>query len=202
MNGAGAAAAGVAGLVRSIVLRSGAAATLRAIRPDDRERLRAAFAALEPESVYLRYFSYKRELTEADLDRLCRPDFRHRVVLVVTLGADIPGAVIVGAGGYVVDDARPQPRRAEAAFAVEEDFQGQGISGRLLEALAEVARADAIGILDADVLARNVAMLRVFERSRLPMRMLPVEDGVLHVELALPPAAGAAPPTSAPAASR
>ena len=28
-----------------------------------------------------------RELTEADLDRLCNPDFFGRVVLVVTVGA-------------------------------------------------------------------------------------------------------------------
>ena len=52
----------------AIRLRNGAPAIVRAIRPDDRERLQAAFLALEPESVYLRYFSYKHELSEADLE--------------------------------------------------------------------------------------------------------------------------------------
>jgi len=48
-----------------IVLRDGSPALMRAIRPDDRERLQTAFLALDRESVYLRYFMYKRELTEA-----------------------------------------------------------------------------------------------------------------------------------------
>jgi hypothetical protein len=73
-------------LAEAIVLRDGSPALMRAIRPDDRERLQTAFLALDPESVYLRYFVYKRELTEADLDRLCNPDFFERVVLVVTVG--------------------------------------------------------------------------------------------------------------------
>ena len=66
----------------AIVLRDGSPALVRAIRPDDRERLQTAFLALDRESVYLRYFVYKRELIEADLDRLCNPDFALRVVLV------------------------------------------------------------------------------------------------------------------------
>ena len=53
-----------------LVLRHGKPARVRAIRADDRERLQTAFHALEPESVYLRYFLYKAELTEADLERL------------------------------------------------------------------------------------------------------------------------------------
>ena len=49
-----------------IVLRHGKPALVRAIRADVRERLQTAFHALEPESVYLRFFSYKAQLTEAD----------------------------------------------------------------------------------------------------------------------------------------
>ena len=46
-----------------IMLRHGKPALVRAIRADDRERLQTAFHALEPESVYLRFFSYKAQLT-------------------------------------------------------------------------------------------------------------------------------------------
>ena len=165
-------------------LRDGTSALLRAIRPDDRDRLQAAFRALEPESVYLRYFSYKHELTEADLDRLCNPDFRERVVLVVTLGAG-DAEVIVGSGGYVAHAAEHGERVAEVAFAVEEDVHGQGISTRLLAVLADIARADGIVRFEAEVLARNTPMLQVFAHSGLPMTQAPEEDGVVSLSLSL-----------------
>ena len=167
-----------------MTLRNGAAASIRAIRPDDRERLQAAFHALDPESVYLRYFSYKQTLSEADLDRLCEPDFTNRVVLVVTLPAH-DGEIIVAAAGYVVHDAPAGARAAEIAFTVEEDFQGQGIGSRLLVVLTEIARAAGIACFDAEVLSRNAAMLKVFDRSSLPMQAEPQADGVIRLRLTL-----------------
>jgi RimJ/RimL family protein N-acetyltransferase len=172
------------GFAEPFTLRDGRAAVLRAIRPDDRERLAAAFLALEPESVYLRYFSYKHELTPADLDRLCVPDFRERVVLVATIG-NADGEVIIGSGGYVVHPVADGARAAEVAFAVEEDFHGNGIATRLLAVLADIARADGIAQFDAEVLARNAAMLQVFARSGLPMEREAEEDGVVRVTLRL-----------------
>lgn len=179
--------AGTRGFSEAFTLRNGAAALVRAIRSDDRERLQAAFHALDPESVYMRYFSYKHELSEADLDRLCNPDFRERVVLVVTQQTGA-GEVIVGSGGYVAHRAPDGARAAEIAFAVEEDVQGQGISGKLINVLTRIARADGLDRFDAEVLARNTPMLRVFERSGLPMHTLPEEDGVVRVSLSLAPA--------------
>ena len=176
----------VRGFSEAFLLRNGAAAVVRAIRPDDRERLQAAFHALEAESVYLRYFSYKSALSEADLDRLCAPDFDERVVLVVTQpGA--AGELIVGAGGYVAHTEPDGTRAAEVAFAVEEDVHGQGISGKLLAVVTGIARSAGIARFDAEVLARNPAMLRVFERSGLPMTTTREDDGVVHVRLALAP---------------
>ncbi len=175
---------GTSGFSEAFALRDGTVAIVRAIRPDDRERLQTAFHALDPESVYLRYFSYKHELSEADLDRLCNPDFRERVVLVVTV-ASAAGEIIVGAGGYVAHDTPDGQRAAEVAFSVEEDVQGQGISGKLLAVLTDIARAAGIDRFDAEVLARNGAMLRVFERSGLPMATQPEQDSVVRLSLSL-----------------
>ena len=156
---------------------------MRAIRSDDRERLQKAFGELDPESVYLRYFSYKSELTEADLDRLCNPDFQERVVLVVTQDDAVGGEIIVGSGGYVML-ASPEGARV-AEVAVEEGVQGQGIASKLLAVLTEMARADGIERFDAEVLSRNTPMLQVFEHSGLTMQAHLEEDGVVRVSLAL-----------------
>ena len=168
-------------------LRNGLRVTIRAARPDDRERIAKAFEELGRESVYTRFFSYKNELSVAELARLDTMDFMREVMLVVTtrVGED---EIVIGSARYVAHDAADGTLAAEVAFAVEEDYHGLGIAGRLLTPLAGIARGCHIVRFEAEVLAENKAMLAVFARSGLPMRRRR-EAGVVHVELAL--AAGA-----------
>jgi hypothetical protein len=49
-------------------LKDGTPVTIRAIRRDDRIRLLEAFKNLDRESVYRRFFSPKKELTEAEVE--------------------------------------------------------------------------------------------------------------------------------------
>ena len=55
-------------------LRNGLVVTIRALRRDDRERMATAIRHLDRQSIYLRLFSYRTELTEAGLDRVMRFD--------------------------------------------------------------------------------------------------------------------------------
>jgi len=73
---------------------------------------------------------------------------------------------------------------AEISFTIEEDFQGQGLAGKLLQHLATLARAQGIRRFVAETLLANQAMLAVFRRSGLPMQRRTV-DGVVHVSLDL-----------------
>ncbi len=173
-------------------LRNGVEATIRLLRPDDRGRMAAAVRGLGAETIYTRLFSHRTELTEAGLDRIMRFDPDREAVLVVTIDTG-GGEAIIGAGRYVLASTRPAAVSAEIAFTVEEDYHGQGVAGRLLQTLAAVARERGIGRFEADVLSGNPSMLRVFERSGLPMRRR-AEGGVVHVELDLAPeAAGGTP---------
>ena len=70
------------------------------------------------------------------------------------------------------------------AFTVEEDYHGQGIAGRLLAHLVDIARGKGLLRFEADVLANNRPMLAVFARSGLPMQRQSSE-GVVHVTLRL-----------------
>ena len=60
-------------------LRNGTPVCIRSIRPDDRQRVIAAFRKLEPETIYTRFFSAKKDLSEADLGRIEGSDFAERV---------------------------------------------------------------------------------------------------------------------------
>jgi RimJ/RimL family protein N-acetyltransferase len=160
-------------------LKNGTAITLRALRPDDRERMARAVRNLEAETIYTRLFSHRKELTDAGLDRLMRVDPERDVAMVATTGTGAD-EVIIGGGRYV----GTAEGRAEVAFTVEEDYQGQGVAGRLFDALLGVARARRVEAFEADVLAENPSMLRVFERTGLPVRRRS-EGGVVHLELRL-----------------
>jgi GNAT superfamily N-acetyltransferase len=58
-----------------------------------------------------------------------------------------------------------RPGTAELAFAVIDDYQGQGIGAALMRHLALLARAGGIKELIAEVLPENIPMLKVFQRS-------------------------------------
>ena len=166
--------------VAAETLKSGLAVTIRALRPDDRERIATAIRNLDRQSIYLRLFSYRNQLTEAALDRIMRFDPQREVVLLVTTGNGAQ-EIVIGSGRYVASTAGS----AEVAFVVEEDYHGQGIASRLLRHLAIVARAQGIATFEADVLAENKAMRAVFSRTGWPMQTRR-EDGAVHVTLALP----------------
>jgi RimJ/RimL family protein N-acetyltransferase len=165
------------------VLPNGKSILIRAVRPDDKERLRAAFGQLERTSIYTRFFGHRKELTEAELELATNVDFDQVVALWATVGAG--GAEIIIGGGRYVRNAEPASRpSAEVAFAVEEDYQGQGIARCLLGHLARIAHSKGLARLDADVLPANRPMLAVFARSGLPMRQQVARD-VIHVTLSL-----------------
>ena len=175
--------AGPADFRVSETLRNGVAVTVRALKPDDREKVARAVRGLDRESIYTRLFSYRNELTEAGLERIMRFDPDAEVVLIVTIGPGESEAVI-GSGRYVVRSEAGGVSSAEVAFMVEEDYHGLGIAGRLLRHLAEIGRAQGIARFDASVLPGNKAMLSVFARSGLPLRKR-TADGEVHIELTL-----------------
>lgn len=170
-----------------VALRDGRPATIRVMRPEDKDKLVAAFAKLDRESVYTRFFSYRKELPQGPLERIGQIDFVRLAGLVVTLDEG-SGEAIIASATYVAIDGADGAKAAEVAFTVEEDFQRQGLAGRLLDALAGIARRHGFVRFEADVLAHNSAMRAVFKRSGLPLTARR-EGETLHLSLSLLPPA-------------
>ena len=164
-------------LVRE-TLNDGSPVTIRAARPDDKQRILTAFLALEPHSIYARFFHAKTELSEQELRQLTEIDYVSAVVLLAAIGARQQETVI-GLGRYAASGGS-----AEVAFVVADDYVGRGIAGRLLHHLTHIARENGMAKFEADVLEDNAAMLAVFRDSGLPMTTTNA-DGVTHVTLLL-----------------
>jgi len=155
------------GLRARAALRDGTAVCLRAIRPDDKERIRIAFMKLSPQTVYKRFFHPITDLTPGALRAATELDFRNHVGLALTVG-DEAGESLIALGQFV--RVAPGADCAEAAFVVADDYQGRGAATLLLQHLVRLARCLGIRELLALVLEDNREMLEVFENSGLPLR--------------------------------
>jgi GNAT superfamily N-acetyltransferase len=161
-------------------LREGRKIEIRALRPQDRDGLTSAVARVGKESLYRRFFAGKREFSEKEVSFFVDVDFVNHVALVA-VAKEGGQAAIVGGGRYVV----VRPGKAEVAFAVIDEYQGQGIGAALMRHLGAIARHSGLRELIAEVLSENVAMLKVFEKSGLEMSTKR-EGAVVHVSLRIP----------------
>lgn len=161
-------------------LRGGGSIHVRAIRPDDKARLREHSEHLSARSVYFRFLGPKKRLTERDLASFTELDFEKRVGLVATLGRG-RDEKIIGVGRYVhTETAGVAPRSAELAFSVVDEYQHRGIGALLFEHLLRIARQQQIQQLEAEVLADNKAMLGVIHSAGVIARKS-VSSGVVHI---------------------
>jgi ribosomal protein S18 acetylase RimI-like enzyme len=160
-------------------LRNGRRVKIRALRPDDRDDLVAAVRRTSDRSLYRRFFGVRRDFSERETAYFLNADFINHVALVALVD-ERERSVIVGGGRYIV----VQPGQAELAFAVVDEYQGQGIGQALMRHLAGIARRAELRELTAEVLPENTPMLKVFEKSGLRVRTIR-EPGVVRVVLEL-----------------
>ena len=164
-------------------LKNTTAVIIRAVHPDDGDRIRAAFRQLDRSTVYTRFFGFKNDVTDEELRRITGVDFARDVALLATIVSG-EQEIVIGGASYFGLNSGLTGNSAEVAFTVEEDYQGLGVARALLRHLVGIARQQGLDRLEAEVLASNPAMLAVFRRSGLPMTTRH-EGEVVHVSLVL-----------------
>ena len=160
-------------------LRDGRRIEIRSLRPDDRPGLLNAVERTSAQSLYRQFFGAKRGVSEKEIEFFLNVNFIDHVALVATIEEESQ-AIIVGGGRYVI----VRPGTAEVAFAVIDDYQGQGIGGALLRHLIALARGARLKELIAEVLPENRPMLKLFEKSELNCTTKR-QGSVVHVTLQL-----------------
>ena len=166
----------------SITLADGTQIVIRPIQPDDAEDLQAAFQRLSMESIYLRFLSFKKVLTDEEAHQLATLDYITRMAFVATClenGKDI----VMGVARYALLDT-DDPEMAEAAVVVEDKYQGRGIGKLLLWRLVHYARAKGIHFLRGNLQIGNDRMLTLVQRSGLSHQQRYV-DGIWEVTIDL-----------------
>jgi RimJ/RimL family protein N-acetyltransferase len=135
---------------------------VRAVREWDRDALVDLFSRSSKQSRYFRFFEAKRSLSETELDFFTQLDFfRHVALAAEAMGED----GVIGVGRYIEIQPPVEPRRAEVAFLVRDDFQGRSVAAQLLRHLVRIARDNGIVEFEAEMLPANTKMLELFNNS-------------------------------------
>jgi acetyl coenzyme A synthetase (ADP forming)-like protein len=164
-----------------VILRDGATLRLRAPGEADVPAIVAFFAGLSVRSRFLRFHGLAAA-EERFVRTLIDPDWEAKGSLVGVMG-ETGQERIVALGNYV---RLRDPRTAEAAFAVADDWQRKGIGTRLLEQLAARASEHGIEAFVAEVLPENSVMLGVFENVGFRATRV-LEEGVVEVRFSIEP---------------
>jgi len=166
-----------------VVLRNGSSLILRAIRPDDKQHLLDGFHHLTEKSIYSRFLTAKRELTEKELKYLTEIDYDHHVAIVATV-IDKMKEEIIGVGRYIDLSDKRLSQVAEVAFTVDDEHQGLGVGTILFEQIVIIAKKNGILRLVADVLCDNKKMIEIFNHSGYKLKKI-VSSGVVHFEFSI-----------------
>ena len=148
---------------------------VRPIEPADGAALQAFHGTLSDRTVHLRFFGPHPTLTAGDVAYFTQVDHVSREALVAVVGPEI-----VGVARF--DDLGEG--RAEIAFVVTDAWQGRGVGGLLLRALAERAKACGVTTFVADVLPGNARMLALVHACGWSLREH-LSRGVVTVEMDL-----------------
>jgi len=163
-------------------LRDGREVVIRAIGPADREHLAGKLKELSSESFYRRMFSPKRALSDKELKNMTEVDFKDVVALIAVMREE--GQDRIAGGGRYLRMGPTAPAHAEVAFLIDDTHQGLGIGSRIFRHLVAIARGAGITQFEADVLPSNEGMLRLFDRSGLPVIRVLAGD-IVHVTIDL-----------------
>ena len=160
-----------------VILRDGSTLRLRAPVAEDADGLLEFFTGLSDHSRYLRFHGFPT-LGPKLVEPLVEPDWQERGALLGSLD----GRIVAVANWVRLRD----PRAAEVAFAVGDEFQRRGVGTRLLEQLASRAADAGIEEFVAEVLHENETMLRVFRNAGFAVARAG-EGGELEIRLAIAP---------------
>ena len=153
--------------------------SIRPIAADDKSALVDAFSHLSQKSVYQRFLAPVKRLTASELTYLTELDHAdHEALIALTEAAEI-----VGVARYVREDA--DPKRAEVAVTVRDEWQGRGIGTTLLHLLARRATENGVTQFTGVCLAENREMLQLFDELG-PTTRHRADGDATEVEVTLP----------------
>ena len=135
---------------------------LRPVKITDEPMLKDFFYDLSEDSMYMRFFSARKDMPHKRLQDFVAVDYSKKMeILAVIEEKDMEKETIIGLGQYELNS---DMYSAEVALVVKDKFQGQGVGRELLSYLAYLARRQGLIRFTGDVLVENKSMVTLFEK--------------------------------------
>ncbi|HSS60825.1 MAG TPA: GNAT family N-acetyltransferase, partial [Candidatus Limnocylindrales bacterium] len=167
---------------KTVELRDGTKVHLRPIVPEDEPLLHEAVSAMSERTVYFRFFSPIKRMSDALAHRLAVVDYNDRFAIVATTHRPSGKERIVGVARY---DRAHGTDVAEVAVAVIDEFQRRGLGSVLLGELARVGRVHGIKSFQLIVLPENREMLGLLRKMGW-IHQARLSGGVYEISFDLP----------------
>ena len=158
--------------------QEGAEVLIRPIRPEDEPMIARFHEQLSERSVYLRYFhliDLDRRVSHDRLIRTCFNDYDRDIALVAVHHNKSTGEHEILAVGRL---RKIDTSDAELAVLITDEYQGRGLGTELSRRLVEIARAEKIARVIAEILPENIHMQRVCRELGFRMNELPDGGGI------------------------
>jgi acetyltransferase len=169
--------------ITRIALRDGTPVTIRPIRPEDAPMLQEGFKRLSPQSVYFRFLESFKELSEERARYFAQVDYQNRMALVAEV-EEKERSILIGVARYALLGPG-QPRIAEAAIIVMDEYQNRGLGSMLLKQLINYGRQHGVVNFLATVHISNRKIIRFVKRSGLTFEKKVMEPGVWEIRIQL-----------------
>ena len=142
--------------------RKGLEIFLRQEKITDETILKDFFYDLSEDSMYMRFFSTRRDMPHKRLQEFVVVDWSRKMeILAVIKENERDRETIIGVGQY---ELIPDNYLAEVAIVVRDEYQGRGVGGELLSYLTYIARRDGLLGFTAETLVENKAIVGLFEK--------------------------------------
>lgn len=151
---------------------------LRPVKITDETPLKDFFYALSEDSMYLRFFSMRKDMPRQRLQEFMVIDYSRKMVILAIL-QDKDKETIVGLGQYEVNR---DMHTAEVAIVVRDEYQGKGVGKEILSYLTYLARRQGLLAFTAEVLVENKPMITLFEKMGFDIEKRR-EEGVYEMRL-------------------
>jgi len=159
-------------------LADGRLIAVREMGPDEEETVLQVFAGLGATSRERRFLTPKPRLSGRDLRQLAAVDGVDHVAMVAMF-EDTP----IGIARFVRDPADPQS--ADAAIAVVDGWQRQGVGTALVGALVQRGRDAGVHRFGVTILRDNDGVLRLLRRARIEVGLLGGDRDTAELALSL-----------------
>ncbi len=136
----------------------GAYPQIRQMKTDDKDLLKQFFNGLSDRSRFSRFMTPISEISSSLLRILSNVDTPSHFAYLATVKSGAR-TKMVGEARFVTSERNP--RLAEFAVAVADDWQGKGLASKLMHMIEDTARTQGVSIIVGTALRSNTAMIEL-----------------------------------------